>query len=140
MTVEEALKVLREAAAAGLVHSSGNCRRGMHYICNCCICCCGVLHGISEFGIRNAVARSSLRSTVDAERGCPSWEAKHGSTPIDVPAADSAFRFARRKRFVSSEARKPRRRSPPATLVHRMHERAAARGITMDDITWKPRR
>jgi hypothetical protein len=55
---DEALDVLREAGEAGLIHSSGNYRRGIHYICNCCTCCCGVMRGMSEFGIHDAVARS----------------------------------------------------------------------------------
>jgi Na+-translocating ferredoxin:NAD+ oxidoreductase subunit B len=64
---DEALDVLRVAGEAGLIHSSGNYRRGIHYICNCCTCCCGVMRGIAEFGIQNAVARSGFRAVVDAD-------------------------------------------------------------------------
>ena len=64
----EALAILREAGEAGLVHSSGNYRRGNAYICDCCTCCCGVMRSIAEFGIQNAVARSAFRAVVEAER------------------------------------------------------------------------
>lgn len=49
-----------------------NNQEGLTYICNCCTCSCGVLRGISELGIANAVARSAFVNTVDAElcQGC----------------------------------------------------------------------
>jgi ferredoxin len=67
VTKEEALAVLREAAGAGLVHSAVNTREGIHYICNCCTCCCGVLRGVAEFGHRGAVAPSGFRARVDPD-------------------------------------------------------------------------
>jgi len=69
---EEALRILREAEEAGLVHSTGNYRDGHFYICNCCTCCCGILRSVAEFGIPTAVARSDFCAVVDAEMciGC----------------------------------------------------------------------
>ncbi|MFQ6099674.1 MAG: ATP-binding protein [Anaerolineae bacterium] len=67
ITKEEALRILREAEEAGLVHSTGNYRDGHYYICNCCTCCCGILRGVAEFGIPTAVAHSDFRAIVDAE-------------------------------------------------------------------------
>jgi Pyruvate/2-oxoacid:ferredoxin oxidoreductase delta subunit len=65
ITKAEALQILREAADAGLVHSVSNQREGLHYICNCCTCCCGVLRRLSEFAVPTAVARSAFRAAVD---------------------------------------------------------------------------
>ncbi len=62
---EEALGTLRRAAEAGLVHSVSNNQKGVHYICNCCTCSCGVLRGMAELGIANVVARSSYLNQVD---------------------------------------------------------------------------
>jgi len=76
---EEALKILRETEEAGLVHSSGNYRDGVEYICNCCICCCGIMRVIAEFGIMSAVAHSDLRLL---------WKAIHGMAA--KPASDDA--------------------------------------------------
>ncbi len=69
---EEALRILREAEAAGLVHSTGNYREPHYYICNCCTCCCGILRGVAEFGVPTAVARADFQAVVDADTcaGC----------------------------------------------------------------------
>jgi Na+-translocating ferredoxin:NAD+ oxidoreductase subunit B len=67
ITKEEALRILRMTEDAGLVHSSGNYRDGIDYICNCCTCCCGIMRGIAEYGIMSAVARADFQIAVDAE-------------------------------------------------------------------------
>jgi ferredoxin len=72
ITKEEALRILRSTEEAGLVHTAGNFRDGIDYICNCCTCCCGILRGIAEFGITTAVARSDFHIVVETEvcTGC----------------------------------------------------------------------
>ncbi len=65
LTLDEALSTLRRAADAGLVHSVSNNRKGVHYICNCCTCSCGILRGQAELGIANVVARSAYVNQVD---------------------------------------------------------------------------
>jgi Pyruvate/2-oxoacid:ferredoxin oxidoreductase delta subunit len=65
LTKDEALATLRRAADAGLVHSVSNSQKGVHYICNCCTCSCGILRGMAELGIANVVARSSYVNQVD---------------------------------------------------------------------------
>lgn len=64
---EEAYAVLAAARDAGLVHTVNNVQGRHGYICNCCTCSCGLLRGIREFGIWNAVAHSPFRSRVDAD-------------------------------------------------------------------------
>jgi len=49
---EEAHRVLRECAEAGLVHSVSNTRDGNWYICNCCTCSCGILRAWRRAGWR----------------------------------------------------------------------------------------
>jgi electron transport complex protein RnfB len=68
LSKDEALETLQRAARAGLVHSVSNNQRGLWYICNCCTCSCGILRGISELGIANAVARSPFLNQVDEDR------------------------------------------------------------------------
>ncbi len=72
ITKEEALQILLATEEAGLVHTAGNYRDGIDYICNCCTCCCGILRGISEFGIMTAAARSDFHMVVETDRcsGC----------------------------------------------------------------------
>jgi len=72
ITKEEAMQILLATEEAGLVHTAGNYRDGIDYICNCCTCCCGILRGIAEFGILTAVARADFHMVVETERcsGC----------------------------------------------------------------------
>lgn len=65
LTKEEALGTLQVAADAGLVATVSNNQKGVHYICNCCTCSCGILRGLAEVGIANVVARSSFVNQVD---------------------------------------------------------------------------
>ena len=65
LTQQQALDVLSRAAQAGLVHSVSNTRDGNSYICNCCNCSCGILRGLAELGIANAVAHSPFINQVD---------------------------------------------------------------------------
>ncbi|MBC7186103.1 MAG: 4Fe-4S binding protein [Calditrichaeota bacterium] len=66
LSKEEALAVLAAAEQEGLVHSTSNVQEGVSYICNCCICSCGVLRGIAELGALGAVAPSSYQASVDS--------------------------------------------------------------------------
>jgi len=66
-TQEESLGVLRRASEAGLVHSVSNSQQGVTYICNCCTCSCGILRGLAELGIADAVARSAFVARVTEE-------------------------------------------------------------------------
>lgn len=67
LTLEEARGVLRRAAEAGLVHSVSNSQQDVIYMCNCCTCSCGILRGLAELGIANAVARSAFVTRVEEE-------------------------------------------------------------------------
>lgn len=60
LTLDQAQAVLRRASQAGLVHSVSNSQEDVGYICNCCTCSCGILRGLAELGIANAVARSAF--------------------------------------------------------------------------------
>lgn len=148
LSKREALDVLREAEEAGLVHSSGNYRRGNTYICNCCTCSCGVMRGIAEFGIQTAVARSAFRAAIETERcvGCGTCLSRcqfgalslsDGTAHIDpdrcagcglcvTTCSVEAVRLERRPEDEVQE--------PPATIRHWMRDRAEARGISMDAI------
>jgi NAD-dependent dihydropyrimidine dehydrogenase PreA subunit/DNA-binding transcriptional ArsR family regulator len=61
---EEALALLDETEKIGLVHTVSNVMEGLTYMCNCCICCCGIL--------QNSSAVSNYFSTIEPESciGC----------------------------------------------------------------------
>jgi len=69
---EEALAFLDKAEEMGLVHTVSNVMKGIGYICNCCGCCCGILRGITEWGIENSVAYANYYAIIDPSEclGC----------------------------------------------------------------------
>jgi H+/Na+-translocating ferredoxin:NAD+ oxidoreductase subunit B len=72
VTKEEALAVLDRTEILGLVHTVSNVAEGIYYVCNCCGCCCGILRGITEFGIEKSVAAANYFSVIDPAlcKGC----------------------------------------------------------------------
>lgn len=72
ITREEALAILDQTEEVGLVHTVNNVVKGVGYICNCCGCCCGILRGITDYGIENSVAAANYYAVIDPEEcvGC----------------------------------------------------------------------
>jgi electron transport complex protein RnfB len=72
VTKEEALALLDKTEKIGLVHTVSNVAEGIYYVCNCCGCCCGILRGITQFGIEKSVAVSNYYSVIDPDKclGC----------------------------------------------------------------------
>jgi len=148
ITKDEAFAVLREAEAAGLVHSSGNYRTGNSYICNCCTCSCGVMRGIAEFGIETAMAHAAFRAAVDSDAcvGCGTCvdRCQFGALSLkDGAASVDPRRCAGCGLCVTTcpvdalhLGRKPDAEveNPPMSILHWMKDRAQARGISMDRV------
>jgi len=61
----EALALLDKSEELGLVHTVSNVIEGVNYICNCCGCCCGILRGITDFGIAKSVAYANYYAVID---------------------------------------------------------------------------
>jgi electron transport complex protein RnfB len=64
---EEALALLNRSEEVGLVHTVSNVMQDIGYVCNCCSCCCGILRGITDFGILNSVAYANYYAVIDPE-------------------------------------------------------------------------
>ena len=62
---EEALAILNRSEEVGLVHTVSNVIKDLGYVCNCCGCCCGILRGITEYGIQSSVAYSNYYAVID---------------------------------------------------------------------------
>jgi len=75
---DEALALLDKAEDLGLVHTVSNVMEGFGYVCNCCGCCCGILRGITEWGVENSVAHANYYSEIDEDVciGCGLCEAR----------------------------------------------------------------
>ena len=69
---EEALVVLDKAEEIGLVHTVSNIMKGFGYVCNCCGCCCGILRGITEWGIEKSLAYANYYAVINPDtcEGC----------------------------------------------------------------------
>jgi electron transport complex protein RnfB len=67
ITREEALALLNKSEEVGLVHTVSNVMKDIGYICNCCGCCCGILRGITDYGIQNSVAYANYYAVIDPE-------------------------------------------------------------------------
>jgi NAD-dependent dihydropyrimidine dehydrogenase PreA subunit len=63
----EALALLDRCEEIGLVHTVNNVMEGVGYVCNCCGCCCGILAGITKYGLDNSVAFANYYAVIDPE-------------------------------------------------------------------------
>ena len=145
LTKDEAHAVLRRSAEAGLVHTVSNNQEGLTYICNCCTCSCGILRGISEFRMANAVARSAFVNQVDEDlcQGCGlcADACQFEALEVGAPAIVNAFRCVGCGVCVLTcpegalaLIRRPEDEAlpPPVTEDDWRRERAAARGIELE--------
>ncbi len=62
---EAALEIVTRTEEIGLVHTVRNVISGVNYLCNCCGCCCGLLRGINEFGLKDSIASANYLSVID---------------------------------------------------------------------------
>ena len=87
VTLEETLRILREAHEEGLVFSTDNFAGKVSTICSCCGCCCGFIQTRKELGYANALAPSSYAAVVDEESctGCGDCEER---CPVGAIALD----------------------------------------------------
>jgi len=65
---EEALGILDQSEEVGLVHTVSNIIKGVFYVCNCCGCCCGILLGITKWGIEKSVAYANYYVVIDLDK------------------------------------------------------------------------
>ena len=83
---EEALKIVEEAAAEGLVHCTYNVENGIGtHVCNCCSCCCGSLNGLKILGksFPGVIAVSNYYAGIDQDE-CLACGACHERCPMDA--------------------------------------------------------
>lgn len=148
VTKEEALRILREAEEAGLVHTVYNYQEDLHYICNCCPCCCGILRGVVEFGQAHALAHSNYLAHVDADAcvGCEACLERCHFGALSIVEEVCRVDLTRcmgcgvcvsacpsdalhlETREASAEAR------PPANRSVWQQERANARGVPLEEL------
>jgi ferredoxin len=140
---EEAVRILDQAAEAGLVHSPGNFQDGHSYICNCCTCCCGVLRNVAEFHSPTAIASSGFVASVNEAAcvGCGDCLARcqfgalimhEGVCVVDSVRCVGCGLCISACPSQAMQLERPATREispPPASFSEWMAERAEARGL-----------
>jgi len=91
----QALDILDDARARGLVQIADNVLTRPTYICNCCGCCCGQLQGINEFDLK-AVAPSGFVPALVPSR-CKGCSRCSRACPIGAIAMAPVRREGQRK-------------------------------------------
>ncbi|MHA1266032.1 MAG: ATP-binding protein [Candidatus Helarchaeota archaeon] len=74
ISAKEAIKIIDEADAAGLIHAGVNSKH-LSNICNCCPCCCVSMKGITQLGLeKERFLNAIFESIIDPEKcvGCGS--------------------------------------------------------------------
>ncbi len=65
--VGELLDILDRARSLNLTHVTDNIRHKPSFICNCCRCCCELMHGV-QAGFKEGIAKTAFIAAIDAER------------------------------------------------------------------------
>ncbi len=138
---DEALALLDQSEAVGLVHSVSNVIEGVGYVCNCCGCCCGVLRGITEWGIEDSVAHANYFAVIEPEfcANCGSCRERCQVHAISEQDGASVVDLARCigcglcvtgcPNGVARLERKAEVVPPPQTFADWEHERLLHRGL-----------
>jgi ferredoxin len=68
-TKEEVIKIAKDAAEMGLVHTTDNYSGPANILCQCCECCCGLLAGLTRPGLKNpkSIAQANYLATVNPD-------------------------------------------------------------------------
>lgn len=82
---QEAMEILDRSEEAGLVHCSSNTSKYIDFICNCCICHCGILQTLKESRSHAFGAVSGFIVEVDGDR-CVGCETCVGRCPMGALA------------------------------------------------------
>ena len=66
-TRRELLAILEKAHSLNLTHTTDNIRHKPSFICNCCSCCCELMHGV-QMGYTNGIAKTNYIAEIDGEK------------------------------------------------------------------------
>jgi Pyruvate/2-oxoacid:ferredoxin oxidoreductase delta subunit len=141
---EQALKVMEDAEADGLVHNTYNIEKGQAFVCNCCPCCCGILRGVKEFNAPHVMAKSYFTAVIDEDECAQCGVCADERCPMDAITNDNGSYEVVAERCIGcgvcvstcpTEAIKLQRKpesehdKPPANVFEWGMSRAAERGI-----------
>jgi ferredoxin len=85
ITTEEAVRILEETDALGLVHAGANSKH-LSNICNCCPCCCASMKGITQRGYEKHKYLNAIFEAIVDETGCIGCEVCLERCPVSAIA------------------------------------------------------
>jgi NAD-dependent dihydropyrimidine dehydrogenase PreA subunit len=103
-TTDEMLAILDRARALGLTHITDNIRERPSFLCNCCRCCCELLHGV-QMGFDDGVAKTPFLAQVDPERCDYCGECLRACNAKCIGLADAARELPKDQRFAEVNSR-----------------------------------
>ncbi|HEX8910232.1 MAG TPA: 4Fe-4S dicluster domain-containing protein [Anaeromyxobacteraceae bacterium] len=100
LEVAEALDLLEQARAGGLVQFGENVRESVNFICNCCGCCCEAMIAARRFAALHPIHTTHFLPAVDGA-ACTGCERCVRACPVEAMAAVSANDPRRPRRTVA---------------------------------------
>ncbi len=80
---DEAIRILKEADEAGLVHAGANSKH-LSNICNCCPCCCASMKGITQEGHDRQRYMNALYEAIIDQEECTDCEECIDVCPVEA--------------------------------------------------------
>jgi NAD-dependent dihydropyrimidine dehydrogenase PreA subunit len=103
-STDEMLAILDRARELGLTHITDNIRERPSFLCNCCRCCCELLHGV-HMGFEDGIAKTPYLARVDPERCDYCGECLRACNAKCIGLADTARELPKEERFAEVNSR-----------------------------------
>lgn len=103
-SLDEMLAILDRARGLGLTHITDNIRERPSFLCNCCRCCCELLHGV-QAGFEDGIAKTPFLAEVDPERCDYCGECLRACNAKCIGLAEDARELPKGQRFAEVNAR-----------------------------------